>query len=286
MPWRNGLQSFFEPWPEGVLGVLLGALAAAVFTLAAPRLRRLRDRFPRRLLLGRLANEKATINLFLRGLFVPNNEFFSREPEQEPGMSGTITVRKWANIPEVYGAADVRAVTDLLRLLGEVAGEQSITFRPVEAEKNWSEDAIAVGAHFKALQILDACEPRIIAFRHPDGFRSLVSRHLFVAAGQTDYGLIYRGYHPANGKAFLVVMGPGPLGTEAAAHFLRVNARGLGYLTAGTPFAAVIAVDLAQGRQGGVLHWLHPKPAWWRRLLFWAYWKPMSRKLVAPAPVK
>ena len=269
---------------EALLGAILGAVASAVFALSSTSLTRLRERRPRRLLLGPLAKDKATIGVFIRGMFVPNKEFFSREPEYPSGMAGTITVRKWVNIPEVYGAADVRAASDLFRLLGEVAGEQVIAFRSVETDwKNWSEDAIAVGGHFKTLQILEVCEPRIVGFRNPDAFRSLVSRHLFEATGQTDYGLIYKGYHPASGRTFLVVMGLGAVGTEAAAHFLCSNAARLGNLTAGAPFAALVAVDLTQGREGGVLHWLQPKPTWWRRILYWKNWRAISRKLLRPA---
>ncbi len=272
-----------DTWKDVALGVILGAIASAVFALVLTTLSRLRQRRPRNVLLGPLAKDRTTISVFIRPMFVPNKEFFSREPDYQPGMAGTITVRKWPNIPEVYAAGDVRAASDVLRLLGDVGRNQVIAFRSIEADwKNWSEDTIAIGGHFKTFQILEACEPRIVGFRNPDAFRSLVSTHIFEAAGQSDCGLIFKGYHPASRRTFLVVMGLGAIGTEAAAHFLRVNAAPLGSLTAGAPFAAVVTVDSTQGPQGAVLHWMHPKPTWWRRLLYWSTWKKLSRKMLRP----
>jgi len=228
-------------------------------------------------LLGRLATEASSIAIVLRGMFVPGNELFSREPEYPAGTSGELTVRKWVDIPEVYGAADVRAASDVLYLLSCVNPGAAIQFRSIEKERGgWGEDSVAVGTHFRSVQILETCEPRLVAFRHPDAFRSLVSREVFEARGGHDYGLIYKGRHPATHRACWVIMGLGDLGTETAARFLRAHAARLGAVAGSSHFAAIIAVDRARGPGGGVLHWLQPAPRWWRRILFRKTWQSLG----------
>jgi hypothetical protein len=230
-------------------------------------------------LLGRLATDASSIAIFLRGMFVPGNELFSREPEYPAGTSGELTVRKWSDIPEVYAAADVRAASDLLYLLASVNPEAAIQFRSIEKERGgWGEDSVAVGTHFRSVQILETCEPRLVAFRNPDAFRSLVSREVFEARGGNDFGLIYKGRHPATHRACWVVMGIGELGTETAARFLRTHATRLGAVVGSTHFAAIIAVDRARGPNGGVLHSLQPAPRWWRRILFRKTWQALSAR--------
>jgi hypothetical protein len=233
-------------------------------------------------LLGRLADEATSVSVFIRGMFVPNSEFFSREPEYPGGPTAELTVRKWVDIPEVYPSADVRAASDLFYLIAAANPAAAIAFRSIERDRGgWGEDSVAVGRHFRSVQILETCDPKIVAFRHPDAFRSLVSRDVFEAKGSADFGLIYKGKHPSTHRSCWVVMGIGDLGTETAARFLRLHAADLGRLTGAAPFAAIIAVDRARGPDGGTMHWLNPPPKWWRRLLHRKTLRALSGRLAA-----
>ncbi len=253
---------------DALVAALAAACTLALATLVWLALGRRRGGGRTGTLLGRLARSATSISIFLRGMFVPNGEFFSREPEYPAGSSGELTVRKWVDIPEVYPAADVRAASDLLYLLSATNPDASIAFRSIERERSgWGEDSLSVGTHFRSIQILETCEPRLVAFRNPDAFRNLVTREIFEARGGSDFGLIYKGNHPATHRACWVVMGIGDLGTETAARFLRRHASRLGALTGPGPFAAIISVDRSRGPDGGSLHSLQPPPSWWRRLL-------------------
>jgi hypothetical protein len=268
-------QGLPEDWGDPVRLVLLGVAVTLALLVVWSFFHRRGAEHPLRRLLGRVATERTTVSFFLRGMFVPANEFFSRAPEYPPGPSGGVTVHKWTGIPEVFSAADTRATADVLRVLVAANPNVQIAFRSVEKDRKvWNEDAIAIGCHFTSQQILEGCEPRLVAFRNPDAFRSLVSQEVFEARGGTDYGLIYKGEHAASHRVFWVVMGLSDLATEAAAHFLRVNARALQRLTGARPFAAILAVPSARGREGAILRSLQPRPAWWRRL---AYRKLMQR---------
>jgi len=261
-------------WRELILASLQGAAAAALLVSLSFVLARRGARLPLHRLLGGLGSPRTTIGFYLRGMFVPSGEFYSRDPEYPSGSPGSVTVRKWLGIPEVYPAGDARAAADLLYLLARAGSADAVVFRSIEKDwKNWNEDSVAVGTHFRSVQILDNCEPRLVAFRHPDAFRSLVSTDIFEAKGGNDFGLIYKGLHPVSRKTSFLVMGLGGAGTEAAARFARTHAARLGALTGGAPFAAVVAPGPGQAREGGVLRWLHPRPAWWRRLLFRKSWK-------------
>jgi hypothetical protein len=270
------------PWDDldPIHASLLVALVGLVLVLAWSIFRRRDAQLPLRRLLGRLATEPGTVGLFLRGMFVPSNELFSRAPEYPPGTSGALTVHKWTGIPEVYAAADVRAATEIARLLVAANPEVDIAFRSIEKDrKGWNEDAIAIGPHFKSQQILDGCEPRLVAFRNPDAFKTVTAQEVFEAKGNIEYGLIYKGSHTATRRAFWVIMGLGDLGTEAAALFLRTRAGELHRLTGGAPFAAILALDPAQGRESAVLRSLQPRAAWWRRLLYRKTWQRLSGRL-------
>jgi hypothetical protein len=275
MPLLISMVDLPRQWDDAVHLGLLAALFALALALGWSIMRRRDARLPLRRLLGRLATEQTTIGIFLRGMFVPGSEFFSRAPEYPPGTSGTLTVHKWIGIPEVISAADLRATTDILRLLVAANPDVDVAYRSVEKDRKvWNEDAIAIGSHFKSQQILEGCEPRLVAFRNPDAFRSVLSQEVFESRGNADFGLIYKGSHPASHRAFWVIMGLDELATEAAAQFLRVNASALLRLTGSGPFAAILAVDRLQGAQSAALRSLQPRPVWWRRLL---YQKTLSR---------
>jgi hypothetical protein len=258
-----------EAWADPTLRALLGVALALLLVLAWSIFRRRDAQLPLRRLLGRVVVDRAPVGMFLRGMFVPANEFFSRAPEYPPGLSGGVTVHKWTGIPEVFSAAEVRAATDVVRLLVAANPDIEIAFRSVEKNRKvWDENSVAIGCHFTSQQMLEGCEPRLVAFRNPDAFRSLVSQEVFEARGGTDYGLIYKGSHPASHRAFWVIMGLSELATEAAARYLRVNAHPLQRLTGSRPFAAILAVPAARGQEGALLRSLQPRPAWWRRLLY------------------
>ncbi len=258
---------------EAVLGAVAGAGFSAAIALTWFEIWRQRQRAPARRLLGRLGADKAAVGIYVRQMFVPGNEFFSRDPENQ-GMPGSVAVRKWTNIPEVFDSAEIKAASELIHLLGEV-GSGAVTLKSVEKESGrWTDDAVSIGGNFKSFQILDTCEPKLVAFRNPDAFRSLVTRDVFETKGSTDFGLIYKGQHPSNHRTFLVLMGIGPAGTVAAALYLRSRLSQLGNLTGGAPFAAIVAADSAAATQGaGALRWLYPKPSWWRRLLWRKDWR-------------
>jgi hypothetical protein len=263
-------------WPPDLTTVLLAVAVLLVLALAWPMLLRRNRERPIRQLLGRVATETGAITCFVRGMFVPANEFFSRAPEYPPRPGGGVTVHKWANIPEVHSASDVRALAQLLQLLA--ATNHRLTFSCQSGDwtrQSWNDDAFAIGPHYASQLTLDTCEPRLVTFRYPAAFRSLVSQDVFETRAGWDYGLIYKGEHPATHRACWVVMGLGDLGTEAAAWFLRVNARMLGLFTGSRPFAAIVAVDSKRGRDAAILRWLQPKPSWWRRFLYRRRWQQL-----------
>ena len=239
-------------------------------------------RYPLRILLGRLADESPAITLYLRGLFVPGGEFYSRAPEYPPQPGAGQTVHKWPNISEVNAAPDARAAADVVQLLVAAGSSAAMTLRSEDVNrKGWSEDAIAIGSHPMAIQILETCEPRLVAFRNPDAFRSLGTREVFESKGAADFGLIYKGRHPSSHREFWVVMGLNDSGTEAAARFLKDHGRSLGRLLGATPFGAIVAVSSSSGREGVVLRSLQPRPAWWRRQLFRREWKSLAGSSLA-----
>ena len=260
-----------EVGKDAILGAIAGAAITAAIALIGFEIWRQRNRAPARRLLGRLGADRAAVGVFVRQMFVPGNEFFSKDPESQ-AMSGSVAVRKWTNIPEVFDSAEVRAATELIHLLGEM-GSGAVTIKSVEKESGrWTEDSISIGPHYKSFAILDTCEPKLVAFRNPDAFRSLVTRDVFETKSGSDFGLIYKGQH-ANRHTFLVLMGIGSAGTVAASNYLKSNLTALGNLTGGKPFAAIVAADINAASPPGALRYLYPKPSWWRRLLFRKDWK-------------
>jgi len=237
-----------------------------------------------RVLLGSLATKDSSAAFFLRGLFVPNNELFSKAPEDPRNPASGLTVLKWAKIPELYTVPDVRAVAELQQLV--LATNSRLSFSLLSGEtgrQTWSEDAIGIGPHYKSLQILDACEPKLVQLRQqPAAFRALTSSELFEAKEGHDFGLIYKGYHSASHRSCWVVMGLSDSGTAAAAHFLRAHVKSLARLIGGGAFAAIISVDTAKGWEGTVLKTLQPKPTWWRRLLYGKRLKHLTTTPWAP----
>jgi hypothetical protein len=254
----------------GVALALLGALAGFF-------LYRWHINGPLRALLAGFLDDTTNVVFFLRGLFVPGEEYFSRAPADPRTPATGLTVLKWNKVPEVYVTADVQAMAELFHLLITANKDVGLTLLSGEPTRQaWSDHAIAVGPHYKALQILDACEPRLVAVRQPAAFRSLVSQEVFEPKDGRDFGLIYKGRHPSSHRTFWVVMGLSDVGTATAARFLRVNARSLGYLVGPNPFAGIISVEPAKGWDHATLRSLQPTPAWWRRLLYRSHWHRLT----------
>jgi hypothetical protein len=260
--------------PSGL--VLLGAALGLALCLVWLLLRRRAIHPAVRGLLGPLASGPVPVAFCLRGMFVPGNELFCRAPADPRQPTEGVTVHKF-KVGEVYSTSDVLALGELQQLLMGNNRRLSLTVVSGEPSRQaWSQDTIAIGPHYKSMQILDACEPRLVAVRQPAAFRSLISPELFEAREGLDFGLIYKGRHPATHRSCWVVMGLGDIGTAAAARFLHAHARTLGSLTGAGSFAAVIAVDTAKGWEGSVLRSLLPRPSWWRRLLFRRAWQRLT----------
>ena len=166
-----------------------------------------------------LATKQAAAVFFLRGLFVPNNELFSRarripairRPES-PSSSGP-RFRNSTPSP-MYGRSPI-----CLQLV--LVTNSRISFSLLSGEPGrqaWSEDAIAIGPHFKSLQMLDACEPKLVAVRQqPAAFKSLVAGEVFEPGGaRLRADLQGIAIPPADGAGW-VVMGLSDLGTTATA---------------------------------------------------------------------
>jgi len=221
-----------------------------------------------RALLGPLATARVPVAFCLRGMFVPGNELFCRAPADPRQPTEGLTVHKF-KVAEVYSTSDVLALGELQQLL--MGNNRRLSLSVVSGEPTrqaWSQDTISIGPHYKSMQILDACEPRLVAVRQPAAFRCLATPELFEAKEGLDFGLIYKGRHPATHRSCWVVMGLSDAGTAAAARFLHAHARSLGSLTGSGSFAAVISVDTTKGWEASVLRTLQPRPSWWRRLVF------------------
>jgi hypothetical protein len=265
------------PWddPNGLL--LLGAAVGLGLCLVWLILRRQILHPAIRALLGPLGSGRHAVAVCLRGMFVPGNELFSRAPADPRQPSEGLTVHKWLKVPEVYSAPDVLALGEVQQLL--LSSNRRLSLKVVSGEPSrqaWSQDTIAIGPHYKSMQILDACEPRLMAVRQPAAFRAVSTPEVFEAKEGLDFGLIYKGRHPATHHTFWVVMGLGDPGTAAAAHFLQAHARTLGTLTGRRCFAAVISVDTNKGWESSVLRSLQPRPSWWRRLLYRKAWQKLT----------
>ncbi len=254
----------------GAAGVLTGMLVWLLFRrqLLHPAIRAI---------LGPLGSGTRTVAFCLRGMFVPGNELFSRAPVDPRHPAEGVTVHKWLKVPEVFSAPDVLALGEIQQLL--MSSNRRLTLSVASGETGrqaWSQDTIAIGPHYKSMQILDACEPRLMTVRQPAAFRGVLSPEVFEAKEGLDFGLIYKGRHPATHHSCWVVMGLGDPGTAAAAHFLHAHARTLGCLTGRRCFAAVISVDTNKGWESSVLRTLQPRPSWWRRLVYRKAWQKLT----------
>lgn len=262
--------------------LLAGVFTGLALALCVELIRRRTAHRATRALLHPLPLAGERVALFLRGLFVPGNEYFSRAPEDPRHPAGGLTVHKWLRIPEVHSAADVQAATTLVRLLSATCPGLVPELQSGEAARSaWGEHGIIVGPHHLAYQILDGCTPRLASVRPPVSFRLLGSGTAFDAREDLDFGLIYKGERSGTRRSFLLVMGLGDAGTVAAAEFLSRHSDLLGRLVGRRPFAAVIAVNPMRGPASATLQAIEPRPAWWRRLLYRKEWQALRAAAAA-----
>ncbi len=256
--------TLLSPQALALLAAIIVVLVGVVVALFRPR------PFPpaSRRLLGPLAAHQAQVTVYLRSLFTTTGEYFSRAPENLRDPAADPTVHKWTNIPDVHSASDVRAWLSVQRLLTASNPSVAVALDPGGSlRQSWGEHAVAIGPHYKALQILDSCEPRLVAYRNPSAFRCLVTQRVYESRPDSDFGVIYKGRHPATHRHGWVIMGLSDASTEATAGFLLQQARRLEQLMGRRCFAAIVAVSPA-GRRPARLSSLQPPPAWWRRLLY------------------
>lgn len=274
------LRDATPPW-----ALAAGALAGLLLALLAGRVRRRWARRAERALLSPFATLRGQLPIYLRGLFVPGSEYFSRAPEDPRHPAGGVTVHKWPRIAEVHAAADVQAAGTLLRFLAATCPALEPVLLAGDAGRPaWGEHGIVVGPHYLAYQVLDGCTPRLATVRQPAAFRLLRSGTVFEAREGLDYGLVYKGVRSGTRRSFLLVSGLDDTGTLAAAAYLVQHAALLGRLLGAGPFALIVAVHPGRGAASATLQGLEPRPAWWRRLLYHREWRALRGAMGASPP--
>lgn len=265
------------PWML-VAGIVAGLALALLAGVARARLAHRSVRA----LLHPLAGADGRLAIYLRGLFVPGHEYYSRAPEDPRHPAGGLTVHKWARVDGVHAAADVQAAATLLRLLAAACPRVVPTLEAGEPGRPaWGEHGIIVGPHHLAYQVLDGCAPRLASVRPSASVRLLGSGTVFEAREGLDFGLIYKGERTGVRRSYLLVTGLGDAGTIAAAEFLARHAAGLGRLMGRRAFALVVAVHPARGPASATLQGIEPRPAWWRRMLHGKDWQALRAAAAA-----
>ena len=151
-----GMDGFPGSGLERTEVVLIGVAAALALVLAWSVFRRRDAKLPLRRLLGPTVTGAGTVGVYVRGMFVPTGEFYSRSPEYPPSPAGGVTVHKWTGIPEVVSAVDLRAAAEVLRLLVAANADLDLAFRSVEKDRKvWDQPAVSIGPHFTSQQILE-----------------------------------------------------------------------------------------------------------------------------------
>lgn len=268
------------PWilAAGILaGLALALLAGAARARLAHR--------AERALLHPLSRGDGRLAIYVRGLFVPGGEYYSRAPEDPRHPAGGLTVHKWSRVEGVHAAADVQAAATLVRLLGSVCPRVVPDFRAGDPGRPaWGEHGIIVGPHYLAYQVLDGCTPRLASIRPAASVRLLGPGRVFEAREELDFGLIYKGERSGVRRSYLLVTGLGDAGTGAAAAFLARHAAALGRVVGRGGFALVVAVHPARGPASATLQGIEPRPTWWRRMLHRKDWQALHAA-APPDPV-
>lgn len=233
---------------------VLGAATHASKALGWIRRRRMRR------LLGTLSNPSLPVNLYLREMDQKSGKFTAREPHKSPSLPDWQTIHHYQNIPEVYGLHDVKAAILILNLLSQSGkGTQVVCRSPRDEWNQWSSaDVVSIGGHDVTWRILERFSPRVVEYIPNETFR--VGNQSFVARLPCDYGLICRGFDPLSNRTFLVVVGIGGLGTEAAARFLFTRAGLLARLFPRTGFSILVRASWNDHAQLVQPVWSWPEP--------------------------
>jgi hypothetical protein len=263
---RSWLDSFgslltAEQWT----GAILGAVVSATFATVSVLFRALLSRRAICVALGKASHAETPCGMFVRSMQSPNGTYSSRDPHILPSVPPQ--PRHWHNIRGVYGMEDVIGLADIFNLLGKAGKTRNIVMRSLESDwDRWTEPSISVGGHFKAERALEVCEPKLVKLATPS-FRLLSSGREFTVVDSRDYGVVYKGFHPATKIPAFVILGQAGLGTQSAASFFRDHAATLGRLYGSGGFAAIVVSDHLDGREGGQLVALDPRPHALRLLL-------------------
>jgi hypothetical protein len=155
---------------------------------------------------------------------------------------------------------DVKAAILVLNLLAQSSkGTQVVSRSPRDEWNQWtSADVVSIGGHDVTWRILDRFSPRVVEYVPNETFR--VGKKTFIARMPCDYGLICRGLDPLSNRAFLVVVGIGGLGTEAAARFLFTRSGLIARLFPRSGFSILVRASWKDHAQLVQPVWSWPEP--------------------------
>ncbi len=271
--------------PELWVGAVLGTVVSIIFAVLWWLVRRLWERRLVRRFLGDLADEQKTLFVFMRDMQSINGKHYSVTPFGQR--------QEWQNF-SVVARRDVESASECLNLLGQVGRGSNIVWRDSNRDfDEWSKPAICVGGNVKTEKAFELCKPAFVRCE-TKRFVTVADKRVFPVKegpGGHDFGVIYRGQHPA-GNSCLVLFGYGAIGTAAAGSYLRRNARYLAKLYGSQPFAAIVRVGWHDGKDSGTIAWLSPAaplapllhlPAWWQRRKFMNS-QPESSQDIADQP--
>ena len=228
-------------------------------------------------LLGPLADNSQPCIVFTQWLRSTNNAYLYDIPVQFLSQS-TDKTNSTSDITYVINKPEMEAAADLLSVMGRAGRFDNIEYKSAHWSLNeWSRHCLSLGIHSKTAAIIEYGQDQLVnlVFQgQGTAFRFENTEKLFQPEGKTDYGLIYKTIYPASQNHCLVIAGLKSAGTEAAAHFFRINAHALGRLFGDKPFAVLIQCEIELSRKTAQLCWCNPKPKWWRRMLY-----PSARRL-------
>jgi hypothetical protein len=228
-------------------------------------------------LLGPLADNNQPCIVFTQWLRAANNSYLYDIPVQFLSQS-TDKTNSTSDITYVINKPEMEAAADVLAVMGYAGRFDNIEYKSAHwSLTEWSQHCLSFGLHSKTAAIIEYGQDQLVSLvfeNQGTAFRFENTEKLFYPEGKSDYGLIYKTSYPASKKQCLVIAGLKSAGTEAAAHFFRINARALGRLFGETPFAILIQHQGDSSRKAAKPCWCNPKPKWWRRMLY-----PSARRL-------
>jgi|GEM_PF-6193767 len=228
-------------------------------------------------LLGPFADNRQPCIVFTQWLRATNNSYLYDIPVQFLSQS-TDKTNSTSDITYVINKPEMEAAADVLAVMGRAGRFDNIEYKSAHWSLNeWSRHCLSFGIHSKTAAIIEYAQDQLVSLVFQDqgvAFRFENTEKLFQFEGKTDYGLIYKTSYPASKKLCMVIAGLKSAGTEAAAHFFRINAHALGRLFGNKPFAVLIRCQIDLSRKSAQPCWCNPKPKWWRRMLY-----PSARRL-------